>query len=177
VLAPALMKVRRSREEKGIGTCPAALASRHEVRRYHQGVGTVRIMSRRALLLPVLAVAAVVPAGVAIGAAKKPVKKKPVTKIVHVIDDVYTCAGCKASGTPKAKLTIKKNTTVKWTWSSGNQNIHDVRLLTRPKGVKKFHSELAATDFSFKRTLTKPGTYKIYCSIHTTMRLAIVVKK
>ena len=36
-------------------------------------------------------------------------------------------------------------------------DVHDVKLKTGPKGVKKFQSEAAATDYSFKRKLTVPG--------------------
>jgi plastocyanin len=34
-----------------------------------------------------------------------------------------------------------------------------------------------ATGYTFKRKLTKPGTYKIYCSLHDDMLMTIVVKK
>lgn len=135
-------------------------------------------MPSRLLLVPVLATAAVAAAGGSVGIAATKRTPKPVTKVVHVIDDVYTCAGCKNNGTAKASVTVRKNTTMKWVWSNENQNSHDVNLSKfHPKGVKLFHSDLAASDFSFKRKLTVPGSYKVYCSIHTTMRLVIVVKK
>ena len=63
------------------------------------------------------------------------------------------------------KLTIKKGTKVSWTWLDGNPDNHDVRLKSGPKGVKKFKSELAASDYSYSQTLKVPGTYKIYCSL------------
>ena len=44
--------------------------------------------------------------------------------------------------------------------------MHDVKLKTGPKGAKKFASEAASTDYSFKRKLTVPGTYKIVCTLH-----------
>jgi plastocyanin len=133
-------------------------------------------MSRRLLILPVLGALALVPAGAAIsGATTK--KKKPVTKVVHVVDNVYTFTGGKKSGTVRAALTVKPNTTIKWVWGD-NQNTHDVNLKKPyPKGVKKFKSALAASQFDFKKTLTKTGTYRIYCSIHTTMKMIITVKK
>ncbi len=36
-------------------------------------------------------------------------------------------------------------------------DVHDVKLRTGPKGVKKFQSEAASTDYSYKRKLTGPG--------------------
>ena len=72
---------------------------------------------------------------------------------------------------------VKKGTKIRWAWLDGNQDNHDVRLKSGPKGVKKFHSDLAASDYSYSKRLTVPGTYKLYCSIHATMRETIVVKK
>ena len=46
-----------------------------------------------------------------------------------------------------------------------------------PKGVKKFQSEAASTDYSFKRKLTVPGTYRIVCTLHEEMRMTMKVRK
>ena len=89
------------------------------------------------------------------------------TRVVKVGDDYYS----------PVKATIKKGTKVKWTWLDGNADNHDVAAQSGPKGVKKFKSSLAASDYSFSKTLTVPGTYKIYCSLHATMRGTIVVKR
>ena len=89
------------------------------------------------------------------------------SKVVKVGDDYYS----------PVKVTIKKGTKVRWSWLDGNQDNHDVRLKSGPKGVKKFKSDLAASDYSFSKKLTVPGTYKIYCSLHATMRQTIVVKR
>jgi plastocyanin len=99
-------------------------------------------------------------------------------------------AGASALGAPKprtvklgddyylpAKLTVKKGTKIHWVWNSDNADSHDVRLKSGPKGVKKFHSELAASDYSYSKKLTVPGTYRIYCSLHKEMRETIVVKR
>ena len=43
--------------------------------------------------------------------------------------------------------------------------------------MKKFHSEAAATDFSFRRKLTVPGKYKIVCTLHEEMKMTIRVKR
>lgn len=89
------------------------------------------------------------------------------TRTVKVGDDYYS----------PVKLTVKKGTKIHWTWLAGNSDTHDVRLKSGPKGVKKFKSELAASDFSFNKKLTVPGTYKIYCSLHRDMTQTIVVKR
>ena len=56
-------------------------------------------------------------------------------------------------------------------------DVHDVKLAPGPKGVKKFRSEAASTDYTFKRKLTVPGTYKLDCSLHDEMRMTIKVRK
>jgi plastocyanin len=89
------------------------------------------------------------------------------SKVVKVGDDYYS----------PVKVTVKKGTKVRWTWLAGNQDSHDVRLKSGPKGVKRFKSDLAASDYSYSKKLTVPGTYKIYCSLHATMKQTIVVKR
>ena len=49
-------------------------------------------------------------------------------------------------------------------------------LTKGPKGVKKFQSEAAATDYTYKRKLTKAGTYKLVCTLHEEMRMTIRVR-
>jgi plastocyanin len=88
-------------------------------------------------------------------------------KTIKVGDDYYA----------PAKVTVKAGTTVKWNWLAGNTNTHDVRLKSGPRGVKHFKSEIAASDYSFKRTLKVPGKYRIYCSLHEAMVETITVKK
>ena len=46
-----------------------------------------------------------------------------------------------------------------WSWPGFDQagDVHDVKLRSGPKGVRKFQSEAAATDYTFKRKLRKPG--------------------
>jgi len=110
--------------------------------------------------VPLLALAfALVPAAAGTGATK--VKK------VTIHDNFYD----------PLKLKIKAGTTVKWIWPSDVGDIHDVNLAKRPKGVKAFSSELVATNYSFKRTLKKPGKYFIYCSLHDDMTMTITVTR
>jgi plastocyanin len=114
---------------------------------------------RRAL--PVLALAfALVPAAAGTGATTA-VKK------VGIHDNYYT----------PAKLKVKEGTTIKWVWPNDTGDTHDVNLGKRPKGVKPFSSELVAVGYSFKRKLTKPGIYHIYCSLHDEMKMTITVTR
>lgn len=92
---------------------------------------------------------------------------KTKTRVLKVGDDYFS----------PGKVTVKKGTKIRWAWLEGNQDNHDVRLKSGPRGVKKFKSDLAASDYSFSKKLTVPGTYKIYCSLHATMRETIVVKR
>jgi len=115
---------------------------------------------RRALLAPLVLGLVLVPAVAGTSAATK-VKK------VSVRDNFYN----------PLNLKVKEGTTVKWVWPSDVGDTHDVNLGKRPKGVKPFHSALVATGYSFKRTLTKPGKYAIYCSLHDDMKMTITVVK
>ena len=113
---------------------------------------------RRALPVLVLALA-LVPAAAGTSASK--VKK------VGIHDNYYD----------PLKLKVKVGTTVKWVWPNDVGDTHDVNLGKRPKGVKRFSSELVAVGYSFKRTLRKPGKYFIYCSLHDEMKMTITVVK
>ena len=80
--------------------------------------------------------------------------------------------------TPKT-ATISRNTTVTWRWPGFEEagDVHDVKLRSGPKGVKKFQSEAASTDYSYKRKLTVAGTYKLACTLHHEMVMTIKVRK
>jgi len=90
-------------------------------------------------------------------------------KTVKVGDNYYS---------PKA-LTVSRGTTVTWKWPGFDEagDVHDVKLKTGPKGVKRFQSEAASTDYSFKRKLTVAGTYKLICTLHEEMTMTIKVRK
>jgi plastocyanin len=89
-------------------------------------------------------------------------------KTIRVADDYYL---------PKT-VTVDRGTTVTWRWPSFEQagDVHDVKLESGPKGVKKFQSEPASTDYSFKRKLTVSGSYKLVCTLHEEMRMTIRVR-
>jgi plastocyanin len=112
------------------------------------------------VIIAILAGVALLSAAPAMGASKK---------TIDLGDNYYA---------PHA-LKVKKGTTVTWRWPGFEQSgdVHDLKLLSGPKGVKKFHSEAASTDYSFKRKLTVPGTYKLGCTLHHEMRMTIKVRK
>ncbi len=112
------------------------------------------------VLVAVLAGAALISAAPAQGAAKK---------TVTVGDNNFL----------SAKMTVKRGTTVTWRWPGYETagDVHDVGLKSGPKGVKKFRSEAASTDYTFKRKLTVPGTYRLNCSLHHEMRMTIKVRR
>jgi plastocyanin len=112
--------------------------------------------------------------GLVIGAALLVVGVAPAygaasTKTVKVGDNFYL---------PKT-VTVNRGTTVTWKWPGYDEagDVHDVKLKTGPKGVKKFQSEAASTDYSFKRKLTVAGTYKLICTLHEEMTMTIKVRK
>jgi plastocyanin len=116
----------------------------------------------RPVLIAVLAGAALVCAAPAQATSPKP-------KTVRIYDNYYL----------KDSLTLRPGTTVVWRWPGFDEagDVHDVKLKSGPRGVKKFHSEAAATDFSFRRKLKVPGKYKIVCTLHEEMRMTIKVRR
>jgi plastocyanin len=116
---------------------------------------------RAAWIAAGVAALAVVPA-VPSTAAKRPAPKKT----VQVADDYFS----------PLKATVKPGTTIVWKWLIVNGNTHDVKLKKGPKGVKKFHSEAAAADFTYKRVLKVKGKYSIICTFHENMVQTITVR-
>jgi plastocyanin len=76
-------------------------------------------------------------------------------------------------------ISVKRGATVTWKWPGYDEagDVHDVKLKSGPKGAKKFHSEAAATDYTFRRRLTVPGRYRIICTLHDEMTMRIRVKR
>ena len=105
--------------------------------------------------------------GAASGQVAAPSAGAAATKTVKVADNFYE---------PK-RLKVAKGTTIKWRWSNLNADSHDVYLYRRPKGAARFQSAPAATHFTYKRKLSKPGVYKILCTFHEGMTMRITVKK
>ena len=117
--------------------------------------------SRRTLAVAFAAAAAPLCAAPAVAAAPKP-------RSVQVADNYYL----------PAKLTVKPKTAVTWKWPSDVAiDVHDVKLKSAPKGVKKWQSEPASSGYRYKRTFKQPGTYKIVCTLHEEMTMTITVKR
>jgi plastocyanin len=91
------------------------------------------------------------------------------TKTIHIGDNYFTPASVK----------VKKGTTVKWKWPSFDMagDVHDVKLKSGPRHARRFHSQPASSDYSFKRKLTVVGRYKIICTLHEDMRMTIRVRR
>jgi plastocyanin len=110
-------------------------------------------------LIAVLVAAALISAAPAQGAARK---------TVAVGDNFLS----------PTTLTVKRGTTVTWRWPGygATGDVHDVGLISGPKGVKRFRSEAASSGYRFSKKLTVPGTYKLGCSLHHAMRMTIKVR-
>ena len=109
-------------------------------------------------------------AGVALlGAAPAAQAAAPKGKTVRIYDNYFV---------PDA-VKVKRGATVTWKWPSFEESgdVHDVKLKSGPKGVKKFHSEPASSDYTFKRKLRKAGKYRIVCTLHEEMRMTIRVRR
>jgi plastocyanin len=96
-------------------------------------------------------------------AARKPQKKK-----IEVADNFYN---------PK-KLTVNLKSRITWVWTEEAADVHDVKLVSAPKGFKKFQTEPGSAGFTYSKTLTKPGVYKFICTLHEedNMRMTITVR-
>ena len=113
-------------------------------------------------LIAVAAVLALVPAGAGTAATHK----APKPRTVKVGDDYFG----------PMSLKVKPKTKIVWKWLSVNGNTHDVKLKKGPKGVKKFQSDPATSDFRFSKKLTVKGTYTVICTFHENMKQTIIVK-
>lgn len=116
-------------------------------------------MRRPALIALVIAGAALVAAPASAGP----------TRTVKVLDNYFS---------PK-KLTVNKDTTIRWTWPEDGGDVHDVKLTSAPRGVRKFESEAGSSGYTFRRKLSRPGTYKLLCTFHEDddMRMTVVVRR
>jgi plastocyanin len=73
-------------------------------------------------------------------------------------------------GKPKT-VTVLAGSKVQWKWEG-----HNPHNVTVTSGPVKFHSK-TKTSGTFSKKLTKPGTYKIICTIHQPgMRMTLKVK-
>jgi plastocyanin len=113
-----------------------------------------------------LAGVAIAVAALAPGALSQARPATQVKKTVRIGDNFFA----------PSSLKVRRNAKITWRWPSNPGDVHDVYLLRGPRGVRKFHSETAATAYSFSRTLKKPGLYRIICTIHERMRMSVRVR-
>jgi plastocyanin len=107
-------------------------------------------------------------AGAALSCAAPAVAATPQRKSVKVADNYFW----------PQKLTLAKRSIVTWKWPSDEAiDVHDVKLKSGPKGVKRWQSEPAASGYRFKRTLRVTGTYRIVCTLHEEMTMTIRVRR
>jgi plastocyanin len=92
------------------------------------------------------------------------VPARAVTRSVKVDDNYYVRAG----GVPA--VTVKRNDTVSWNFVG--RSAHTV---TVARGPAKFRSR-PMTSQSYRKTMTKAGTYRIFCSIHGPRDMSMVLK-
>jgi plastocyanin len=104
----------------------------------------------------------------AAGSASAHAASTPNPRTVKIGDDYFA----------PAKLTVARGTKMIWRWPSyeNSGSVHDVSLVRRPKGVKRFHSDSAASDYTFRRTLRTPGLYRFVCTFHAGMDMSVRVK-
>ena len=86
------------------------------------------------------------------------------TRSVSVRDNVFS---------PRT-LNARSGDTVRWVWR-GNAP-HNVVATTRPRGVSAFRSTIKENG-TYRKRLTRRGTYRIICTIHQPgMRMTIRVR-
>jgi plastocyanin len=119
---------------------------------------------RRNIAAAALALAALVlaPAGISQALGAKQVKKT-----VRVGDNFFA----------PDSLRVPEGSKITWRWPKNPGDVHDVKLRSGPKGVKKFHSLPTASGYSFARTLTKRGKYLLVCTFHEGMDMTITVTR
>jgi plastocyanin len=73
----------------------------------------------------------------------------------------------------RPNLSVPRGATVKWTFDS--KELHDVTLASGPRGFSSPHHYKGAV---YSKKLTKPGTYRLFCSLHpVAMSERIIVRK
>jgi plastocyanin len=119
---------------------------------------------RRNIAATAVALGALLVAPIAVSQA---VGAKSAKKTVKIGDNFFSPDSMK----------VAKSTKVTWRWPKNPGDVHDVKLRSGPKGVKKFRSQIAAGGYSFARTLKQPGKYVVICTFHEEMKMTIRVKR
>ena len=113
--------------------------------------------------------AGIAAAGIALLGAVPAQAARPDKATVRIYDNYFL----------KDRLTVEQGARITWRWpgADASGDVHDVKLRSGPKGVERFHSEAAATGYRYRRTLRKPGRYRIVCTLHEEMRMTILVRR
>jgi plastocyanin len=109
---------------------------------------------RRMLLAVAALILTAAPASVAWGA----------TSTVKVGDNYFL----RARG--ETRMTVSRNDTVKWEFAG--RSVHNV---TVKQGPTRFRSTTESSG-NYKRKLTRPGTYVIFCSIHGERDMSMTLR-
>lgn len=86
------------------------------------------------------------------------------TKSIKIGDNYFV----RPRGVPV--VTVTRNTRVTWRWTG--DSTHDVRV---SRGPVKFHSKVQ-TSGTYSRTMTRRGTYRIFCEIHSASDQSMVLR-
>jgi plastocyanin len=86
------------------------------------------------------------------------------TRSIKIGDNYFV----RPSGVPV--VTVARNTRVTWRWTGDSP--HDVRVSSGPI---KFHSKVQ-TAGTYSRLMTRRGTYKLFCEIHSASDQSMVLR-
>jgi len=113
--------------------------------------------------------AGVVAVAAAPAVARAPQAAKPGRLKVDVADNSFG----------PAKAVVRRGTKVTWRWTDLARTIHDVKLVSAPKGVRHFHSPFGSVGFHYSKHLTKPGRYRFICTLHVGagMQMRVIVRR
>jgi plastocyanin len=102
-------------------------------------------------------------------AAPAGAERKPQRKTVKIGDNFFS----------PAELKVNQRSQITWRWPrEAGGDVHDVKLVSAPRGERKFESESATYDFEFRRRLKRPGLYRFVCTFHETeMTMTIRVRR
>ena len=89
-----------------------------------------------------------------------PVAHMAATTTIRLVDNKFS----------PSKKTVRRGTTVRFLWTGKND--HNV---TAYDGPRTFHST-TKTHGTYRKRLTKKGTYLITCTVHANMNLTIRVR-
>jgi plastocyanin len=92
--------------------------------------------------------------------AEPPVAYPAATTTIRLIDNKFR----------PAKKTLRRGTTVRFQWAG--KNPHNVFVFSGPS---TFHSP-TQTKGTYRKRLTKKGTYQLGCTIHAGMLLTLKVR-